>query len=138
MTPVVESLLHGVPILLLHLGVALAVLAVALMIYIAITPHKEITLIRAGNTAAAVLLGGTALSLAIPLAFCLAGAVNAWDILLWGLLILTVQIVTVVIVDIVILPNLPRRIARGDMAAAALLAGIKLSVAALLAAAVAV
>ena len=138
MTPVVESLLQGVPILLLHLGVALAVLVAALAIYIAITPHKEIALVRAGNTAAAVLLGGTALSLAIPLAFCLAGAVNAWDILLWGLLILTVQIITSVVVDIVILPNVPRRIARGDMAAAALLTGIKLSVAALLAAAVAV
>lgn len=138
MTPVVQSLLQGVPILLLHLGVALAVLAAALAIYIAITPHKEIALIRAGNTAAAVLLGGTALSLAIPLAFCLAGAVNAWDILLWGLVTLTVQIITSVVVDIVLLPNVPRRIARGDMAAAALLTGVKLSVAALLAAAVAV
>ncbi|MCH8684211.1 DUF350 domain-containing protein [Pedomonas mirosovicensis] len=138
MGPVVESLLQGVPVLLLHLGVAIAVLVAALAIYIAITPHKEIALIRAGNAAAAVLLGGTALSLAIPLAFCLAGAVNAWDILLWGLLTLTVQVITATIIDLVVLPNLPRRIARGDMAAAALLTGVKLSMAALLAAAVAV
>ena len=138
MGPVVESLLQGVPVLLLHLGVAIAVLVAALTIYIAITPHKEIALIRAGNAAAAVLLGGTALSLAIPLAFCLAGAVNAWDILLWGLLTLTVQVITATIIDLVVLPNLPRRIARGDMAAAALLTGVKLSMAALLAAAVAV
>jgi len=138
MAPVVESLFQGVPVLLLHLGVALAVLVAALAIYMAITPHKEIALIRAGNTAAAVLLGGTALSLAIPLAFCLFGAVNAWDILLWGILTLTLQVITSTLVDLLILPNLPRRIASGDMAAAALLTGLKLAVAALTAAAVAV
>ena len=138
MTPVVESLLQGVPVLLLHLAVSIVVLVAALGIYMAITPYREIALIRAGNAAAAVVLGGTAVSLAVPLAFCLAGAVNVWDILLWGIVTLTVQVITSVLVDLLILPNLPRRIASGDMAAAALVTGLKLSMAALLAAAVAV
>lgn len=138
MTPVVESLLQGVPVLLLHLAVSVAVLVAALLIYMAISPHRQIALIRAGNTAAAVVLGGTAVSLAVPMAFCLAGAVNAWDILLWGIVTLTVQVVTAVLVDLLILPNLPRRIASGDMAAAALVTGLKLAMAALLAASVAV
>ena len=138
MTPVVQSLLQGVPVLLLHLAVSVLVLVAALAIYLAISPHRQIALVRAGNTAAALVVGGTALSLAIPLAFCLAGAVNLWDILLWGLVTLTVQVVTAVLVDLLILPNLPRRIASGDMAAATLVTGLKLSMAALLAAAVAV
>ncbi|HLU92099.1 MAG TPA: DUF350 domain-containing protein, partial [Pedomonas sp.] len=79
MTPVVESLLQGVPVLLLHLATSVAVLVMALAIYMAITPYRAIALVRAGNTAAAVVLGGTAVSLAVPLAFCLAGAVNLWD-----------------------------------------------------------
>ena len=138
MTPVVQSLLQGVPVLLLHLAVSVFVLVAALTIYLAISPHRQIALVRAGNTAAAVVLGGTAVSLAIPLAFCLAGAVNAWDILLWGLVTLTVQVITAVLVDLLILPNLPRRIASGDMAAASLVTGLKLAMAALLAASVAV
>ena len=138
MTPVVQSLLQGVPVLLLHLAVSVFVLVAALRIYLAISPHRQIALVRAGNTAAAVVLGGTAVSLAIPLAFCLAGAVNAWDILLWGLVTLTVQVITAVLVDLLILPNLPRRIASGDMAAASLVTGLKLAMAALLAASVAV
>lgn len=138
MTPVVQSLLQGVPVLLLHLAVSVLVLVAALAIYLAISPHRQIALVRAGNTAAALVVGGTALSLAIPLAFCLAGAVNVWDILLWGLVTLTVQVVTAVLVDLLILPNLPRRIASGDMAAACLVTGLKLSMAALLAASVAV
>ncbi|HEY4545270.1 MAG TPA: DUF350 domain-containing protein [Pedomonas sp.] len=138
MTPVVESLLQGVPVLLLHLAVSVFVLLAALGIYMTISPHRQIPMVRAGNTAAAVVLGGTAVSLAIPLAFCLAGAVNAWDILLWGIVTLTVQVITAVLVDLLILPNLPRRIASGDMAAAALVTGLKLAMAALLAASVAV
>lgn len=138
MTPVVESLLQGVPVLLLHLATSVAVLVMALAIYMAITPYRAIALVRAGNTAAAVVLGGTAVSLAVPMAFCLAGAVNMWDILLWGIVTLAMQVVTSVLVDLLILPSLPRRIASGDMAAASLVTGLKLAMAALLAAAVAV
>ena len=138
MTPVVQSLLQGVPVLLLHLTASVLVLVAALAIYLAISPYRKIALVRAGNTAAALVVGGTALSLAIPLAYCLAGAVNVWDILLWGLVTLTVQVVTAVLVDLLFLPNLPRRIASGDMAAATLVTGLKLSMSALLAASVAV
>lgn len=138
MTPVVESLLEGVPVLLLHLAASVAVLVAALAIYMGITPYRGIALVRAGNAAAAVVLGGTAVSLAVPMAFCLAGAVNVWDILIWGIVTLTVQVITSVLVDLLILPSLPRRIASGDMAAAALVTGFKLAMAALLAAAVAV
>lgn len=138
MTPVVESLLQGVPVLLLHLAVSVFVLVAALAIYLSISPYRQIALVRAGNTAAALVMGGTAVSLALPLAFCLAGAVNVWDILLWGIVTLAVQVITAVLVDLLILPNLPRRIANGDMAAASLVTGFKLSIAALLAASVAV
>ncbi len=138
MTPVVESLFQGVPVLLLHLAVSVIVLVAALWIYMAVSPYRQVALVRSGNTAAAVVLAGAAVSLALPLAFCLAGAVNALDIALWGIVTLSVQVIVAVLVDLLILPNLPRRIASGDMAAAALVTGLKLSMAVLLAAAVAV
>ncbi len=75
-TPVLESLIAGLPVLLLHLGSATAVWAAALLLYIWITPHRELALIRAGNEAAAISFGGAAIGLAVPLAFCLRASVN--------------------------------------------------------------
>lgn len=137
MDSVIDSLLKGVPVLLTHLSVALAVLLAGLGLYMLITPHKELQLIRAGNTAAAVSLGGAAVGLALPLAFCLAGSVNVWDILLWGIVTLIVQLITFRLVDL-LLRDLPRRIEQGEMATAVMLTSIKLAVATLVAASVAV
>ena len=46
--PVIQSLLAGLPILLLHLGSATLVWLAALALYLWITPHDEFALIRAG------------------------------------------------------------------------------------------
>ena len=62
--PVIQSLLAGLPILLLHLASASLVWLGALALYLWITPHDEFALIRAGNEAAAISLGGAAIGLA--------------------------------------------------------------------------
>lgn len=136
MQPVLHSLAAGLPVFLLHLATALAVWLVALWVYLRLTPHDEMTLIREGNSAAAVSLGGAALGLAIPLALCLHSSVNVWDIVLWGAVTLIVQIVAFRLVDFA-LKGLPARIERGEMAAALFLATTKTAVALLNAAAVA-
>jgi putative membrane protein len=134
--PVLHSLLAGLPILLLHLASATLVWLAALAIYLWITPHDEFALIRAGNQAAAISLGGAAIGLAVPLGFCLAGSVNVWDVVIWGSVTLVLQLIAFRAVDY-LLGSLSRRIEQDEGAAAIFLAMMKIAIACLTAAAVA-
>jgi uncharacterized membrane protein YjfL (UPF0719 family) len=49
-----------------------------------LTPYRELRLLREGNAAAATVLAGEMLALAVPLAAMLAHSANVPDILLWG------------------------------------------------------
>jgi putative membrane protein len=135
-TPVFQSLLSGLPILLLHLACATLVWAAAMAAYMWITPHDEFKLIRAGNEAAAISLGGAAFGLAVPLAFCLAGSVNVWDVVIWGSVTLVLQLIAFRLVDL-LLGSLSGRIEANERSAAIFLAMMKAAVACLTAAAVA-
>lgn len=130
-----QSFVAGFPVLMLHLGSATLVWALALWLYMWITPHKEFELIRAGNQAAAISLGGAAIGLAVPLAFCLAASVNVWDILVWGTVTFVLQLIAFRAVDFLI-GDLPRRIEADERGPAIFLAMMKIALAALNAAAV--
>lgn len=132
----IQSFLSGFPVFALHTGVTLAMLAVATTIYVLLTPHHEMRLIRAGNPAAAISLGGVIAGLALPLAVCMATSLNWADIVIWGAATLLTQLLTFRVVDL-LLPGLSKRISDGETAAATLLAAAKLSAAFVLAAAVA-
>ena len=135
MEPVIQSILSGLPILALHLFTTFAMLILGMGIYMWITPYEDIRLVREGNTAAAVALGGTFLGLAIPLAGSLAGSVSTLDILLWGIVTVVVQLICFFVVGIV-LRGLPKRIADGEMSAAIFLAFVKVAVGTIVATAV--
>ena len=70
-SPEIQAFAAGFPVFLLHAGVTVAILFAAAALYVLLTPHREITLIREGNAAAAVSLGGVLVGLAIPLAISL-------------------------------------------------------------------
>jgi len=135
MEAVLQSFVAGFPILLAHSAVTLAILAVGVFLYIKITPYNEISLIRDGNTAAAVSLSGAILGLAIPLSFSMASSISVWEILVWGPVTLVLQLVAYRFTDVV-LRDLPQRIITGEMGPAILLVSIKLAVAAVNSAAV--
>lgn len=135
-TPELQAFASGFPVTLLHIFVSVALLLAAAAVYIVLTPHKEISLVREGNAAAAVDLGGVLVGLAIPLAFSLKGSTSLADVALWGVATVAVQLLVFRLVDVV-LPGLPQRIRDGEMAAAALLVGAKLATAMIVAAAVA-
>jgi len=135
MAPVIQSFLAGFPVLLLHSSVTLAILGLGIFLYVRITPYDEIALIRDGNTAAAVSLGGAILGLAIPLAFSMASSIGVWEILIWGPVTLILQLIAYRFTDL-ILRDLPERITSGEMGPAVLLVSIKLAVSAVNAAAV--
>ena len=131
----IQSFLSGIPFLLTHFGVTIVMLVVGAFIYIKITSHDEMALIRDGNNAAAVSLSGAILGLAIPLAFCMANSVNIYDIVIWGLVTLVIQLVTFWIIDLW-LRDLSRKIEDGQVGTAILLVSVKLAVASINAAAI--
>ena len=135
MDAVLQSFLAGFPVLLMHFLVTITMLVVGVTIYIWITPHKDVTLVREGNVAAAISLSGAVLGLAIPLAMSMSVSVNVADIVIWGLLTLVIQLIVFRLADL-ILPDLSARIEAGEVAAALLLSAIKLAVAVITAAAV--
>ena len=135
MEAVFQSFLAGFPVLLLHSSVTLAMLAAAVALYIKITPYDDLGLIRDGNVAAAVSLAGAILGLGIPLAFSMASSISVWEILIWGPVTLVLQLVTFRFTDL-IMRDLPQRIVDGELGPAVLLVSIKLTVAAINAAAV--
>ena len=134
MSPEIQAFTTGFPTTLLHAGVTLLILVLGAGVYILLTPHKEIRLIREGNAAAAVSLAGVMVGLSIPLAVSLNASTSMVEIGLWGVATIAVQLLAFRLVDLV-LHGLPRRIADGEMAAAALLVGAKLATAIILAAA---
>lgn len=135
MEAIIQSIISGVPVLALHLVTTFAMLIGGMGLYMWITPYEDLRLVREGNTAAAVALGGAFLGLAIPLAGSLAGSVTALDILLWGAITVAVQLICFKVVDFV-LRGLPKRIAAGELASAIFLAFAKVSVGAIVATAV--
>ena len=134
-SPEIQAFATGFPITLMHIAVTVLILILAAGIYILLTPHKEISLIREGNSAAALSLGGVLLGLSIPLATSLARSTSMLEIALWGAAAVALQLLVFRLVDM-LLRGLPQRIQEGEVAAAALLVGAKLATAVIIAAAV--
>ena len=135
MQAVIDSLLSGLPYLILHLSVTLAMLAVGAWLYEKITPIREVDLIKSGNVAAAVSYSGALLGMAIPLAVCMAASISVLDIVVWGVVALALQLAVVRLVEAV-LGGLWHRIEANQIGPAILVAAVKLSVAVVNAAAV--
>lgn len=69
-------------------------LALGLSVYAAVTPYREISLIREGNSAAAWSLGGTALGLATAIASAAAHSLDMLDMLIWAGIAVAAQLVS--------------------------------------------
>lgn len=134
-SPEIQAFATGFPLTLLHAGVTLLILILGTAVYAMLTPHKEITLIRDGNSAAAISLGGVMVGLSIPLAVSLRASTSVVEILIWGVATIAVQLLVFRLVDLV-LRGLPQRIQDGELSAAALLVAAKVATALVLAAAV--
>jgi putative membrane protein len=122
---IIQSSIGGLPAFLTYLAASLALLALFIMIYIWITPYKELTLIREGNVAAAASLSGTILGFVIPLAHSVAQSVNLMDMALWGLIALVVQLLVFFSVTRLI-PGIARDIPAGKVAPGILLGALSL------------
>jgi len=131
-----NSFVAGFPDFIIQLAVALGLFVASLVIYVLMTPHKELDLIRAGNPSAALAFGGVIVGLAIPLGACLAHSFGLIDLTIWAVVTLLLQIIAFRFADI-FLRHLPRRIAEGDVAAAIFLMSIKIGLALIISGAIA-
>lgn len=131
-----NAFVSGFPDFIIQFGVALGLFIASLIIYVLMTPHKELALIRAGNPSASLAFGGVVVGLAIPLGSCLAHSFGLWDLLIWGIVTLLLQLLAFRFADM-FLRGLPRRIAEGDVAAAVFLMSVKIGLAIILSGAVA-
>ena len=98
------------------------------LIYQWITPYHERTLIRDGNPAAAIALGGALIGYVLPLASALSHTVSLMEFAAWATLAGVIQILAFVIVSRLAFKNLATRIEAGEIAAAIYLASISICV----------
>lgn len=85
---------------LTYFGAGLGVLFIAAAIVLLVTPHSEIKLVRAGNTAAAVAFGGSLVGLALPVHSAISHSVSVLDALIWGIVAAVVQVLAFLIARI--------------------------------------
>ncbi len=126
MHPSLESLASGFPYLILYLLVVSAIYVVGLTVYVKLTPHKEIALIRENNLAAAISFSGLVVGLALPLAACLVMKIGIIDVLVWGTVSTLLQLFLFRVSDL-IFAGMPQRIIDGEVSAATVLVAFKLA-----------
>jgi putative membrane protein len=118
---------RSLPLLLANFGLVLGLLIIGILIYMAVTPFRERELMRDGNTAAATVLGGALVALAIPLSALLATTGGLLDILVWGVVAVLLQLVTVSIVSL-LMRGMRGMIEAGQVAAAIPLVATQISI----------
>lgn len=115
----------GIPNFFLYAAIGVTLTFIFAVIYIRITGHDEVKLIREGNASAALALGASLIGFAMPLSKAIAQASSVPDCILWGVLALIVQLLAYGIARLLI-PDLSRKIEANTLAAAIIFASISL------------
>jgi len=126
MSQSLDSLANGFPWLIFYLIVVTVIYIAGLLIYVKLTPHKELELVQNGNMAAAVSFSALVISLALPLAACLINKISLTDVAIWGTLSLFLQLFLFRLTDAVF-KGMPERIINNEVPAATVLAAFKIA-----------
>lgn len=121
------DMVQTVTVFLTHFATGVVLTAIFIAAYAAITPQPELRLIREGNVAAAIGVGGATLGFVMPVALVLTLTTSPLQAAAWGGVSLIVQLIGLAVTRILI-PTLARDIADGKVAAATVqaLAGVSL------------
>ena len=112
---IIGNSLNELPWFFAHMATAIALTLFYVVIYMWVTPHPEIKLIRENNIAASLAFAGSLIGFCVPLASAIANSVSLADVAVWGVVALLVQIVIFFLVCIPI-PKISERIEKGEMA----------------------
>ena len=123
-----QHFVDGAAAFAIAFATAAAFLVVFKLLYQAVTPHRERDLIRAGNPAAAITLGGAMLGYVIPLATALTQTASLPEFAAWAALAGVIQIVVFLLVRQFRFRDLSDRIERGEIAPALYLSTVSLAV----------
>src|SRR5205814_4495258 len=86
------STLSTFPNYILYFVLGGALTALFVLIYVNLTPQRDIVLIRGGNSAAAIALVGGLLGFVVPLASVIAHSAAILDLIVWGIVALAIQL----------------------------------------------
>ncbi len=109
--------LAALPNFLAYFGAAVLLLAAFLALYTLILPGDEWGQIRAGNSAAALSLGGAMLGFSLPIASAIVHSANFADMVVWAAVALVLQLLCFAAMHLY-RRDLIASITRGDMASA--------------------
>ncbi len=112
---IIGTSLDGLPWVLAYLATAVVLTLIYVVIYIWVTPHPEIKLIRENNLAASLAFAGSLVGFSLPLASAIANSVALVDCIVWGLIAIVVQIAVFYLVRLPI-PKISERIENGETA----------------------
>jgi putative membrane protein len=121
-----EYFTETLPHFLAYFAAAIALAVAFLLLYVMITPHKEISLIREGNSAAALQLTGTFLGFTVPVAIVIGHSVNIPDMLLWGAVAALVQLIVFFVISRLLFTSISKRIAERCVASGVFVGGMGL------------
>lgn len=122
-----EALFKGLPMFFAYLALALVLLAIFSFVYLWVTPQDEIALIRAGNTAAVLSLGGAVLGFILPLGMVIAQHAKIGNVVLWGVIALVVQVLAFFVAR-ALMPGLSKSIEDGKVSVGAFSGLVSLSI----------
>ncbi len=111
-------LFKGVPNFLLYLALGSALLVAFFVVYLWVTPHDELRLIRGGNSAAALSLGGAVVGFILPLGMVIAHHGTILSVAFWGIVALIVQVIASFVAR-ALMPGLPQSIEGGKVSVGA-------------------
>lgn len=97
-------------------------------VYQLVTPYKEGKLLREGNAAATIALGGAIIGYVLPLCSALAHTTSLLEFAAWAVLAGVIQILAFTVVRKLALPGVKERIEAGEVSAGIYLMSISLAV----------
>ena len=127
MSDLIRESVLGIGPHFIYFALALIVAMLFVVIYIWITPYHEFALIRSGNAAAAISLGGALVGFSLPLAKAVAQSANVLDMLIWAGVAFVAQLIAFALARVV-LKDLTSEIEGGKPAAAIFLAAVSISI----------
>jgi putative membrane protein len=123
----IEELLSGSGAFALCFLVSVVLLAVFVTLYSFMTAHREMTMIRSGNKAAALSLGGAIVGFVIPVGKAVAQSVSLADLVVWAAIAFVAQILVYGLAAALV-PHLRRAIADDHVATGILLAALAVAI----------
>jgi putative membrane protein len=110
-----------------YFGIAIVATVLFVAIYVTVTPHREFSLIRQGNIAASISLGGALLGYIIPLAKAVSQSEGVRDMLVWSAVALVAQLAAYGVTRL-ILPTLSKDVDEGKVASGIFLAAMSVGI----------